>query len=727
MELERFLQSFARMTQDTVVVIHSPAPDVEGTIVWCNDAFAQAFRMPNEDIYGKPVSVLFEPAQYQKMLEEIKPHRIEGQTGTNAEVLCVRNDGTTYWGTLQILYAPRDATGGRLSAGIIRDISRLKQREEEAASALRQREAIAKQTEALWSRLVLAIDSFEAPMGIWDKDNVLVLCNKAFGPRLLGRDVETVPGITHTDFAREAAYSGKFPSSIGCEEEWIKAAAAAIERGDVNDLQTFSDGRVFLAKSEKSANGDLVVHNYEMTDAIAREKELEEKNRELEKAEQAARHHANIDDLTGLGNRRSVADRLKRVNEAGADKGNACAVLQIDLDRFKPINDTLGHAAGDHVLVVVGERLTALIEENDHLGRIGGDEFVIICEGSATESRVRELGARVIDALSHPIDYNGTRLRIGASVGIAMTPLSSGADLLVHADIALYRAKSEGRGMACVFDLEDLNSLRRTKEVGDEILAGLETGQFIPWYQPQVDATTGRLVGVEALARWVHPTKGVLPPSTFVQQADDLNVLDELDRQIFERAIDDCSAVYSEALRFDLSVNVSEERLVSSDFAQFLERAHSYPGHVSVELLETIFLDDRNDTFMHQIDRLKDAGIGIQLDDFGSGRASIVALEQIAPDRLKVDRRLVETAAKYARSARLLRAIVDIGDALGILVTAEGVETEEQAHLLAAMGCERLQGYYFGRPMPLDQVLRLYSGGYFVPERVAQASSAFWC
>lgn len=712
MQLKSFLQSFAHMTQDAVVVIYSPAPKDEGSIVWCNRAACRQFRVKKHDLFGEPISILFDPDQSEQMMHEDRPHMVGGDgahdRSTNTEVLCRRGDGTTYWGIQQIIYVPSDADGGYLSASVIRDISELKKREEQAANALEQREAIARRTEALWSRLVLAIDSLEAPMGIWDKNRRLVLCNKAFGPRLMGRAVPTEPNLSYTQFAREAAFSGNFPSAIGNEADWIDAAERAIRSGHVNNLQTFSDGRTFLAKTARSANGDMVVHNYEMTEAIAREKALSDINAELKRAEATARRRANVDDLTGLWNRRFIADYLDSLIDNKRGQSGECAVLQIDLDRFKPINDTLGHAAGDHVLVTVGRRLSALVEDTDHLGRIGGDEFAIICHGPETVRRARELGGQVVSALARPIDFQGTSLRIGASVGIALTPLSSCSDLFFHADVALYRAKSEGRGTVCVFDHEDHEDLRRTKATGDEILASLEAGNFVPWYQPQVDAASGVIVGLEALARWNHPTRGILSPAAFVQHADDLNVLRELDRQIFERAIDECAIAFRGVPPPDLSVNVSEERLMSSDFGSFLDHAKRYPGTVSVELLETIFMDDRNDTFLFQIDRLKEAGIGVQLDDFGSGRASIVALEQIAPDRLKIDRRLVQSAATSNNSARLLRAIVDIGDALGIQVTAEGVETAEQVDVLTALGCDRLQGFYFGKPMPLERVLESF-------------------
>jgi len=704
MQLDAFLSSFAQLTRDMVMVVYSPAVGAEGKLVWANEAAGQQLKMTTEEMEGQSISSFFESGSFQDMIARVRPEEIVGRAAADCEVICLRSDGSTFWGIMQLIFLPRDESGGRLSAGIIRDISTLKERESAAATALEERRAMAERAEALWSRLVLAIDALDAPMAIWDKDRRLVLCNKAFGPRLMGHDLPTEPNITHMEFLRTAAYSGQFPAAVGKEEAWIATAATGLMNGDVNDLQTYADGRTFLSKTERSANGDMVIHNYEMTEAIAREKELNRKNKALKKAERNARRQALRDELTGLGNRRFVAECLKRFAGRKRKDDRQIAVLQIDLDRFKQINDTLGHAAGDHVLLCVAKRLSEITGSNEQIGRIGGDEFVVISTGPGIDTRVRQLGNAIATALSAAVEYRGSSLRVGGSVGIAMTPVSAVDDLLVHADVALYRAKAEGRGKVRVFDHEDLETLRRTRKRGDEILLGLDQGQFVPWYQVQVDAQTNLPVGLEVLARWEHPKLGVLPPDAFLQQADDLNVLGELDRQVFEQAIAECSAVIPEQAVWDLSVNVSEERLMASDISAFLDHAARYPGHVAVELLESIFMDDGNEAFQFQIDRLKEAGIGIQLDDFGSGRASIVALEQVAPDRLKIDRRLVASAATSKKSARLLRSIIEIGQTLEIAVTAEGVETAAQAKVLGELGCHRLQGFYFGRPMSIAQI-----------------------
>ena len=381
MDIDRFLESFAWMTQDSVIVIYSPAPGVEGSVVWCNTAFSEQYGMVAEDLIDKSVSSLFEPVQYRKMLDEVRPDMIEGQTGANSEVLCMRADGSTFWGTLQILYAPRDEKGGRISAGVIRDISALKRREDEATKALEQREAMTRRAEALWSRLLLAIDSLDTPMGIWDKNHQLVLCNKALGPRLIGRALPSEPKLSNRDFLYEAARSGQILSAIGREDEWIATVQRKMIEGQINDLEEFSDGRTFLTKSEQSANGDMVIHMIDMTEGIARETELSQKNQELERAEQAALQRANLDDLTGLGNRRSVVTCLETLVAREGLGGDNFAVLQIDLDRFKQINDTLGHAAGDHVLIVVGERLPSWLRRQTTWRGSAGMSLLLFAQG----------------------------------------------------------------------------------------------------------------------------------------------------------------------------------------------------------------------------------------------------------------------------------------------------------------------------------------------------------
>lgn len=242
--------------------------------------------------------------------------------------------------------------------------------------------------------------------------------------------------------------------------------------------------------------------------------------------------------------------------------------------------------------------------------------------------------------------------------------------------------------------------MKRNKALADDVLRAVEAGEFEPFYQPIVDARTGRTVALEALARWRHPDKGVLLPGTFLSVATDLSVARDIDRLIFERALAECQDAFGGwALPPSLSFNVSEDRLSHDTMDTIRRQVAGYAGQVSFELLETIFLEEQDDDFLCRLDELRAHGIAVEVDDFGSGRASVVALQRINPDRLKIDRRLVALVASGSGGLRLLRSIIEIGQALEMGVTAEGVETREQADILAGLGCDRLQGYYFARPM----------------------------
>jgi EAL domain-containing protein (putative c-di-GMP-specific phosphodiesterase class I) len=276
--------------------------------------------------------------------------------------------------------------------------------------------------------------------------------------------------------------------------------------------------------------------------------------------------------------------------------------------------------------------------------------------------------------------------------------------------MALYRAKERGRNRHEFFSQELQDELESNKRIADDILRGIEQAEFIPYYQPLVDARTHAPVGVEALVRWQHPTDGLLTPSRFLKVAEDLNVLPAIDRDILSAAINDLERWQSQGLPIQsVSVNVSFRRLSDEDLVPSLRKLDIRPGTVSFEFLESIFLDEFDDRVAWNIDAIKEMGIGIDVDDFGTGHTSVVSLLRLMPRRFKIDRQLIEPVATNEGQRRLVASIVDIGRTLGIKVVAEGVETMEQARILGDIGCDFLQGYAFARPMPaedLEQWLR---------------------
>jgi diguanylate cyclase (GGDEF)-like protein len=443
-----------------------------------------------------------------------------------------------------------------------------------------------------------------------------------------------------------------------------------------------------------------------LTEELKRSKALTEaRNAELEAARADIEYNSLHDFLTRLPNRLYLERALAEHAARCAKSGGGVALLQVDLDDFKQINDTLGHSAGDAMLIHTAETIRRHLRPNDFVARTGGDEFVVVCNADGGMVGFDALAQQIIDDVSKPIDHDGHECRLGMSIGIAA---AYGADvdrqrLLVDADLALYRAKSLGRNRFEFYTAALQAEIIDARRTGDSIIGGLERGEFIPYFQPQVDSRSLEIVGVEALARWRHPTRGVLAPAEFIEIAEELTVIAAIDRAVLEGALTLCRRWRAEGLQPPrLSVNVSLRRLHEEGLIDALSALEIAPGELSFELVESIYLDERDDRFFENVEQIKALGVDIEIDDFGSGYASIVSLTKIKPRRLKIDRQLVTPIVRSTAQRRLVRSIVEIGRSLDIEVAAEGVETMEHAALLRDLGCSILQGYAFAKPMAAE-------------------------
>lgn len=563
--------------------------------------------------------------------------------------------------------------------------------------------------EATQERLISAINAFPDPFAIYDSEHNLVIWNPAYARSMTDNPEEIAAGTALKDLLMIAATSGKIAAAVGREQAWVDEyyTPDRLDPG-VEDFEFENDQHYRMVRS-RAVNGEYVVLRINITEVVRQRRAVERYAAELEKANQAITHKALHDELTGLGNRRYLSDKFDEFVSLRQREGGEIAALHVDLDRFKQINDTMGHPAGDKVLTDAAKRICQRAEDKDVVARIGGDEFVVLLHIDAASDRPERLASTIIEDLSRPTLCEGKECRFGASIGLARTPLAKVDELLINSDVALYKAKNAGRGQLGVFDQTDLEEVRIGKALADDVLRAIDRKEFVPYYQPQVDANTGEIVGMEAVARWQHPTKGVLAPDAFLAMATDLSVAADIDRMIFETAIVECEAYFGQLkTQPSLSFNVSAKRVDETEVETIKKYVQSYSGQVAFELLETIFLEEEDTAFLFQLDRLRDLGIDIEVDDFGSGRASVVALQRIGPDRVKIDRRLVAPVTASASGLRLTRSIVEIGIALGIGVTAEGVETREQADILADLGCDRLQGYYFARPMAFPELLQFF-------------------
>lgn len=431
---------------------------------------------------------------------------------------------------------------------------------------------------------------------------------------------------------------------------------------------------------------------------------LSESMQKLEASEAQAQQLALHDVLTGLPNRAAMEQQLtQRLSNLSAE-GENIGLLLLDLDRFKMINDTYGHHTGDDLIVEIGQRLSALLRPEDAVGRLGGDEFVVVVNHLQDDRQITALCQQIIACLTTPVTLQGNRLWVGVSIGIALAPQhgTQRQELMRKADIALYAAKAEGRGRYHMFVPALDDALIKRQQLAEELRLALEnTCGLALWYQPIMNISGTKMLGIEALLRWQHPTLGPVSPAEFIPIAEETGLIIPLGDWVLQQAVKRAKT----CPHLKMSINVSPLQFLAGDFIarvnEIVQQHDVNPRQIELEVTEGVMLEDKQQA-LHTIQTLRAAGFSIALDDFGTGYSSLSYLTQFPVDTLKIDRCFTQLLGIQAQANTIVSSVIKLGHSLGLSVTAEGVETEEQRLAVAAAGCDKLQGFLLSRPQPAD-------------------------
>jgi diguanylate cyclase (GGDEF)-like protein len=443
--------------------------------------------------------------------------------------------------------------------------------------------------------------------------------------------------------------------------------------------------------------------------AQRREREL----RRLQVAHDEIRNLAFYDPLTGLPNRRLLLNRLHQTLSTGRQSNRKRAMLFVDLDNFKTLNDTLGHQIGDLMLQDVAQRVTRCIRQSDIVARLGGDEFVVLLEDLSevpeeAAAQAKSVGAKILNAISKPYWLSGHECRSTSSIGITVFENCPEAvnKVLQEADIAMYQAKAEGRNTMHCFAPALQAAVNARAEMEGDLRKAVEEQQFVLYYQPQMER--GRLVGAEALVRWHHPKHGILAPGTFIPLAEETGLILPLGNWVLESACRQIAvwADGEETRNIAVSVNISAGQLRQPDFVEnvlrTLEATGANPQNLELELTESMLVDDVEDIII-KMTELKSHGLRFSLDDFGTGYSSLSYLKRLPLDQLKIDRSFVRDILSDSNGGAIAQAIISLSRTMGLSVIAEGVETDAQREYLLDLGCQAYQGYLFSRPIPIEE------------------------
>jgi diguanylate cyclase (GGDEF)-like protein len=542
-----------------------------------------------------------------------------------------------------------------------------------------------------------AINNMSQGLCFFDPDHRLIVCNDRFIEMYDIAPERVSPGMSLIEIVDLRFEAGSFPAMTRDEYlHWRTNVAVSNEAKD--SIVELMNGRTFKIRHRPMPGGGWVATHEDITEQRQSEVKIE--------------YMAHHDALTDLANRVLLNDRLEYAL-GRVQHGEMVAVHHLDLDQFKAVNDTFGHPCGDKLLRIVAERLRGLVGEADTIARMGGDEFVIVQATIADPADATSLAQGVIDALSEPYDIDGQQAVIGVSIGISVGPGdgSNPDKLLRNADLALYRAKSDGRGTFRFFEpVMDLQMQTR-RILEQDLRKALPSGEFELYYQPVVNLASKEISGFEALIRWNHPSKGMISPADFIPLAEEIGFIVPMGEWVIRQA---CATAAQWPDNLHVAVNISAIQFRSPGLMQVIVSALATSGlaptRLEIEITESVLLHNKEATLavLHQLRAL---GIRIAMDDFGTGYSSLTYLQSFPFDKIKIDRSFVKNITENSSSLTIVRAVAALANGMGMTATAEGVETAEQLHSIASEGCTEMQGFLFSRPLPAAEIERQFLSG----------------
>ena len=543
-----------------------------------------------------------------------------------------------------------------------------------------------------YERLDAAVNNMPQGLCMFDRDKKLIVCNRPYAEMYGLKPEQIVPGTPVGEILQQRVAVGGYPDN---DEGYVANRLKAIEERKpfyvVNEL---ADGHVVAVSQMPMSNGGWIATHEDITDR--------------RKAEAQIAFLAHHDALTRLPNRLRLREEMDKALSR-VERGETLAVLCLDLDHFKEVNDTLGHPIGDALLQAVSERIRSQLRPSDTIARLGGDEFAVLQVSGDQPEGATALAARLIKDIGEAFDIQGHQVVIGTSIGIAVAP-GDGNDpdtLLKHADMALYRAKEDGRGISRFFEPEMDAKMQARRKLELDLRKALALQEFELFYQPLVNLQSDKISGFEALLRWHHPERGLVAPATFIPLAEEIGLIGPIGAWVLKQA---CSEAANWPSHIKIAVNLSPVQFkngtVVLDVISALGASGLAASRLELEITETTLLQD-TDATVATLNQLRDLGARISMDDFGTGYSSLGYLRKFPFDKIKIDQSFIRDLSDKPDSIAIVRAVTGLGSSLGMCTTAEGVETAEQLQRLRSEGCTEVQGYLISKPRPANELADL--------------------